>query len=157
MIRPFAFLIAVALVSCVGDDPKTTNGSSSGTSGTSGASGTVQAGYSADRAIGCNNETECKGGQICCGTGNDWLKVSCQESCGASYKLQCDDRSDCATGNVCCMVTDLGARATNSFCQPSCSAANEQQLCKQGVSGECAKGTCTSLTEFSPNGLAKCK
>lgn len=86
----------------------------------------------------------------------DWLSVSCQNDCGVSYKLQCDDRTDCAAGNVCCMITDRGARATDSVCKPTCTGEGEQQLCKLGVAGECLTATCQHLGAFSPNGLASC-
>jgi hypothetical protein len=161
--------VLVVLVACVGDDPVTTPGSSgssgssddagtSGDSGSSGDSGTLPGGFRADRVITCNNGPECKGAQLCCGTGTDWLGVSCKDNCAGAYQLQCNDRADCAGAGVCCMVTDGGARATNSYCAEKCEGTNVQQLCLLGGSGECPAATsCQPLTMFSPNGLAKCK
>jgi hypothetical protein len=99
----------------------------------------------------------CAGTALCCGTGTDWLNVSCRTDCSAAYQLQCDDRTDCAPGNVCCMITDGGARATDSVCKTSCTGTSEQQLCKLGVAGECLTGTCQHLAAFSPGGLSSCR
>jgi hypothetical protein len=158
--RRFVLLGPLAVVvACVGSDPPPSSGTS-GTSGTSDAdagTGAVAAGFSADRSIGCDGKVACTSGQTCCGTGMDWLNVSCAADCGVSYKLQCDDRADCAPGKVCCMITDGGARATDSVCKTSCTGAGEQQLCKLGGEGECLTGTCQHLGAFSPNGLSSCR
>jgi hypothetical protein len=146
----------VVLVACVGSDPTpivvNNDGGSSGTSGSSGSSGGT-----GTRSIGCDAKTTCTGTDLCCGVGTDWIGSACKADCGGAYYLTCDDATDCTGGQVCCYKTDGGARAVASYCAASCRPEQQElQLCKPG-SSECKTGSCTPLTQFSPNGLAACK
>ena len=148
------FALTVVLVACVGSDPTpvvvANDGGSSGASGSSGGSGT--------RSIGCDAKTTCSGTDLCCGVGTDWIGAACKADCAGAYSLACDDEADCGSGQVCCYKTDGGARAVASFCAASCRADQQElQLCKSSNPGECKTGSCTPLTQFSPNGLSACK
>lgn len=145
--------VAVVLVACVGDDPSPvpSGGDAGGSSGSSGAAGAL--------SITCDAKTACTGSDHCCGGANhDWIGSACKPDCAGVYELRCDDATDCGAGQVCCYTTDGGARATASFCAAACRAEEKElQLCKLGATGECATGSCTTLTQFSPSGLARCK
>ncbi len=156
------------VVACVGDDPSpappgTTTSGDGGASSSSSTSSTSSGGSSSSsgggtRSVGCDAKTTCTGTDLCCGVGIDWIGASCKPDCGGAYSLRCDDAADCGQGQVCCYTTDGGARAVASFCADACRPEkSEKQLCKLGAAGECKAGSCTPLTQFSPNGLAKCE
>lgn len=170
-------VMVMALMACTGDDPVSvpTTSQSLDASITPDASVTpdaapssVDASSAADaadawgrdasaRSVTCDAKATCSGADKCCGVGTDWIDASCKTDCGGAYSLSCDDATDCAQGELCCYVTDGGARAVASFCAASCRPEkNEMQLCAIGGPAECATGSCTPLTAFSPSGLAHC-
>ena len=98
-------------------------------------------------ALHCTSDTDCTGGEVCCGTGS---QTGCMpaERCAAQAgtRLACESASDCAAGMLCCAHLTPGtttyARVT---CDTSCNLVESAvPLCRSDA--DCtaagALGTC---------------
>ncbi|HKP58799.1 MAG TPA: ABC transporter substrate-binding protein [Polyangiales bacterium] len=72
-------------------------------------------------ALHCTSDTDCTGGEVCCGTGS---QAGCMpaERCTAQAgtRLACESASDCAAGTLCCAHLTPG---TTTYARVSCDAS----------------------------------